>query len=49
MSGFGIEDCLTEATLGWKCFGTYNKDREFYDFNDKSVYDFMRRSIKSVR
>ena len=35
MSGFGIEDCLTEASLGWKCFGTYNKDREFYIFNDK--------------
>ena len=29
MSGFGIKDCLTEAILGWKCFGTYNKDREF--------------------
>ena len=27
MSGFGIKDCLTEASLGWKCFGTYNKDR----------------------
>ena len=49
MSGFGIEDCLMEATLGWKCFGTYNKDREIYNFNDKSVHDFMRRSIKSVR
>ena len=24
MSGFGIKDCLTEASLGWKCFGTYN-------------------------
>ena len=22
MSGFGIRDCLTEASLGWKCFGT---------------------------
>ena len=35
MSGFGIKDCLTEASLGWKCFGTYNKDREFYTFNNK--------------
>ena len=25
MSGFGIKDCLTEASLGWKCFGTYKK------------------------
>ena len=25
MTGFGIKDCLTEASLGWKCFGTYNK------------------------
>ena len=28
MSGFVIKDCLTEPSLGWKCFGTYNKDRE---------------------
>ena len=35
MSGFGIKDCLTEASLGWKCFAKYNKDREFYTFNDK--------------
>ena len=21
MSGLGIKDCLTEASLGWKCFG----------------------------
>ena len=29
MSSFGIEDCLTEANLGWKCFGTYNKVQVF--------------------
>ena len=22
MSGFGFKDCLTEASLGWKGFGT---------------------------
>ena len=22
MTGFGIKDCLTGASLGWKCFGT---------------------------
>ena len=27
MGGLGIKDCLTEASLGWKCFGTYNKNR----------------------
>ena len=27
MSGFGYKDCLTEGSLGWKCFGTYDKDR----------------------
>ena len=25
MSGFGIKDCLTEASLGWKCSETYNR------------------------
>ena len=46
MSGFDIKDCLTEASLGWKCFGKYNKDRKFYTFNDKYVRDFVRKSIK---
>ena len=41
-SGFGIKDCLTEASLGWKCFGKNIKDREFYRFNDKYVRDFMK-------
>ena len=49
MSGFGIKDCLTEASLGWKCFGTYNKDREFYTFTNKYVRDFIRKSIKGGR
>ena len=49
MTGFGIKDCLTEASLGWKCFGTYNKDREFYTFIDKYVRDFIRKSIKVGR
>ena len=46
MSGFGIKDCLTEASLAWKSFGTYNKDREFYTLNDKYVRNFIRKSIK---
>ena len=49
MSGFGIKDCFTEASPGWKCFGTYNKDREFYTFNDKYVRNFIRKSIKGGR
>ena len=49
MSGFGIKDCLTEASLEWKSFGKYNKDREFYTFNDKYVRNFLRKSIKGGR
>ena len=49
MSAFGIKDCLTEACLGWKCFGTYNKDREFYNFNYIYLRYFIRRSIKGGR
>ena len=49
ISGFGIKDCLTEASLGWKCFGKYNKNKEFYTFNDKYVRDFIRKSIKGGR
>ena len=46
MSGFGIKDCLTEASLRWNCFGTYNKYKEFHTFNDIYVRDFIRISIK---
>ena len=49
ITGFGIKDCLTEASLGWKCFGTYNKDREFYTFNDRYVRNFIRKSTKGGR
>ena len=49
MSGFGIKDCLTEASLGRKCFGKYNKNRDFYTINEKYVRKFLRRSIKGVR
>ena len=49
MTGFGIKDCLTEASLGWICFGTYNKAKEFDTFNDKYVRDFIRKSIKGGR
>ena len=48
-SGFGIRDCLTQASLGWKCFGTKNKDREFYTFDDNFVRDFICKSIKGER
>ena len=48
-SGFGIKDCLTEASLGWKCFRAYEKDREFYTFSDEGVRDFIRKSIKGGR
>ena len=49
MSGFAIEDCLTEASLGRKCFGTYNKDQEFHTFNDEYVREFIRKLIKRGR
>ena len=32
---FGYKDCLAEASLGWKKFGTYKKDRQDYTVNDK--------------
>ena len=42
MSGFGIKDYLPKASLVWKCFGTYNKDRQFHTFNNKYVRDFIK-------
>ena len=48
-SGFGFNDCLTEASLGWKCFRTYKKDREFYTLKNKYVSDFIRKRIKGGR
>ena len=49
MSGFGIKDSSTEDSLGWKCFGKINKDREFCTFNDKYVRAFIRRNLKGGR
>ena len=49
MSCFGINGCLAEASVGWKGFGTYNKDRDFYTFNTKCFIDSIRKSIKGGR
>ena len=46
MSGLGIKHCLTEAFLGWICFGKYKKYRDFYTFSGEYVWDFIRKSIK---
>ena len=43
-SGFRFKDHLTDASLGWKNLGTYNKDREIYTLNDKYIRDFIRKS-----
>ena len=45
-SGFGIKDCLTEASLGWKSFEKDNKDREFSFFYDTNVRDFNVNQMK---
>ena len=37
MIEFGITDCLTEASLGWKSFGKKIKNREIYTFNERYV------------
>ena len=50
MSGYSIKDLLTEANLGWKCFGKYNKTgRELCKFKEKYVRDFIHKSIKRRR
>ena len=49
MGGFGIKDCLTEASLGLKFFRNYNKIREIYTFSDKCVGNFMRKLPKLGR
>ena len=49
MSGHDIKECLTEASLGWKCFRKKYKDLEFLTFNYKNVRDFNRELVKSGR
>ena len=49
MSGFGIKDCLTEASLGWKYFGTLNKDREFHILTVNMLEFFLPKSMKAGR
>ena len=48
-SGIGTKHCLTEAFLGWKCFGKYKKYRDFYTFSGEYVWDFIRKSVKGGR
>ena len=45
----GCKDSLIQPSFGWKCFGLYNKDREFCTFKNKYVHDFIRKSIKGGR
>ena len=49
MTSLGIKECLTEAILGWKGFGLYNENREFYTFNKKYVRDYIRKYVKGGR
>ena len=49
LSGYGFKNCLTDASLGWKCFRKYNKNRDIYKFTGKYVRDFIRKSIKGGR
>ena len=49
ISYFGVKGCLTEASLGWKCFRTYNKDRDFYTFDKQIVEDLFRELVKVAK
>ena len=49
MTKIGFEESLTETSLGWKCLGLNNKDREFYTFKTIYVRDFIRKSFESRR
>ena len=46
MAKVGTKESLTAASLGCKCFAFYNKDREFYTFENKFVRDFSLKSVK---
>ena len=46
-SGFSIKDCLTEVRLEWKCFGTYNKNREF-TLSTISMYVILYVNLSKV-
>ena len=39
MTNVIIKEPLTEDSLGWKCFGLYNKKRKFYKF--KKTYEII--------
>ena len=42
----GVKESLTEASLGWKCFGIHNKIPELYTFKNKYVDEITKKSIK---
>ena len=49
MTGLGIKECLTEASLGWKLFGLINKNSNFYTFSNDNVREYIRKFVKAGR
>ena len=49
MTNIGIKKSLTEASLGWKCFRLYNKDREFYAFKNKCLRVYVILYAKALK
>ena len=51
ITGFGMNDCLSQHILGWKDFNSLRteKDEPIYTYNDKYRRWFVRQIIKGGR
>ena len=48
ITGFGMKNCLSLPSLGWKYYNTSRseEDEAIYSYTDKYMRHFVRQSIK---
>ena len=51
ITGFGMKDCLSLPSIGWKCFNSLRteEDEPMYTYKDKHLRSFVRQPIKGGR
>ena len=51
LTGFGMKNCLSLPSLGWKYYnsGRTEDDEPIYSYTDKYMGHFVRQSIKGVK
>ena len=46
---FGVKECSTGSSFGWRSFGKFEKTRKIYTFTSEYVKDLVRKPVKVGR